>query len=623
MMNNNRSFLIFLFCCLTLDIVHLLPTFDTNQVQHNQSNADPILIEVSWTTQDYDLHTVPALQVVANPLLARQFSPIYKEIFANLKQLNAEYTRYAAWFPYPKLAVAELDPPSGIFQCGNVGENFSINLSCEQNGGVISQVDFASYGTSTGTCGQLQQGACHAANSSDIVKKACVGKQSCSVPSTFKLFGDPCFGTVKRLLIQIQCNPPQNNTYYNFNYLDTMLQDFLDATDGHSRIISFSTQPNWLFKLDTPHIYPDNASLTDWRYPVGTELVDDTMHALGDYYGRLVAWYTRGGFIDEYGRKHTSNYDYNWDYTEIFNEVESEHSMNVEFYTRAYDAVIQGIRRHTNNYDMKYVGMALAYHNEFDWYRYFLNHSNHAPDIPLDMISYHFYAGAKSRTDPTAWESFFSQLDGFTFEVEQIEEIRKILSPETRTTIDELGVILPNDNTPGAPQFPMVYWNAAAALYAYAWARISRQGIDVVGHSQLVGYPELPDLQLQPQFPSVALLNWTTGEGTAKYWTTKLLIETVDIDNDQAVVTETTDLQGQNIFSQAFIGKNSRRWVLIINKRYANIDVFLPGCTGGRMQIINEASGFGPPTEVTLELSKITLSPFAVAVVHMPPDNRN
>ncbi|CAF4069858.1 unnamed protein product, partial [Rotaria sp. Silwood2] len=33
--------------------------------------------------------------------------------------------------------------------------------------------------------------------------------------------------------------------------------------------------------------------------------------------------------------------------------------MTVEYYTRAYDAVIQGIRRHTNNYDMKYVGMAL------------------------------------------------------------------------------------------------------------------------------------------------------------------------------------------------------------------------------------------------------------------------
>ncbi|CAF5192128.1 unnamed protein product, partial [Rotaria sp. Silwood1] len=118
----------------------------------------------------------------------------------------------------------------------------------------------------------------------------------------------------------------------------------------------------------------------------------------------------------------------------------------------------------------------------------------------------------------------------------------------------------------------------------------------------LIGYPELPDLQLQPQYPSVALLNWTTGEGTAKYWTSKLLIETADIDNDQAVVTQTTDVSGENIFSQGFIGKNGRRWVLIINKRYTNVDVFLPGSTGGRMQIINEASGFGPATEVTLTL---------------------
>ena len=134
----------------------------------------------------------------------------------------------------------------------------------------------------------------------------------------------------------------------------------------------------------------------------------------------------------------------------------------------------------------------------------------------------------------------------------------------------------------------------------------------------LTGYPELPDLQLQPQFPSVALLNWTTGEGTGKFWTSKLLIETADIDSDQAVVTQTTDVGEKNVFSQAFIGKNSRRWVLIINKRNANIDVFLPGCTGGTMKIVNEASGFGPATEVTLTLSRITLSPFAVAVVHMP-----
>ncbi len=137
----------------------------------------------------------------------------------------------------------------------------------------------------------------------------------------------------------------------------------------------------------------------------------------------------------------------------------------------------------------------------------------------------------------------------------------------------------------------------------------------------MIGYPELPDLQLQPQFPSVALLNWTTGAGSAKYWTSKLLIETADIDSDQAVVTQTTDAGGMNIFSQAFVGKNGRRWVLIINKRYATVDVSLSGCTGGRMQIINEASGFGPATEVTLTSNTITMTPFAVAVIHMPTGN--
>lgn len=103
------------------------------------------------------------------------------------------------------------------------------------------------------------------------------------------------------------------------------------------------------------------------------------------------------------------------------------------------------------------------------------------------MISYHFYASSQSRTEPRDYEAFFPQLDTFTDEIKQVEQIRKSLSPETRTTIDELGIILPDDNDGNAPQFPLIYWNAGAAYYAYAWAKISQQGIDVVGHSQLVG----------------------------------------------------------------------------------------------------------------------------------------
>ena len=191
-MSVDKCVLLFLLCFLSLEIVHPLPPPKVGKPQNDLSNADPILIEVSWAIRDYDLHTVPTLQVVTNPLLSRQFSPVHTQIFDSLKQLNAEYTRYAAWFPYPKMAAAELDPPSGLFQCGNVGQDATIDLSCAQSGGVISKVDFASYGTSSGACGQMQQGTCNAANSTQIVEQACIGKQNCSVPAAVDLFGDPC-----------------------------------------------------------------------------------------------------------------------------------------------------------------------------------------------------------------------------------------------------------------------------------------------------------------------------------------------------------------------------------------------------------------------------------------------
>ncbi len=177
---------------LAFSTIHSWLISENGKSQNEQIQADPIQIEVSWNAHDYDLHTIPTIQVVVNPLLDRQFSPIHKQVFASIKQLNAEYVRYAAWFPYPKMGVAELDPPSGLYQCGNVGNNFSINLSCEESDGVISKVDFASYGTSSGACGQMKQGTCHAENSSEIVQRVCIGQKVCNVPATSDLFGDPC-----------------------------------------------------------------------------------------------------------------------------------------------------------------------------------------------------------------------------------------------------------------------------------------------------------------------------------------------------------------------------------------------------------------------------------------------
>ena len=101
-----------------------------------------------------------------------------------------------------------------------------------------------------------------------------------------------------------------------------------------------------------------------------------------------------------------------------------------------------------------------------------------------------------------------------------IESIRRRLSPETKTTIDELGVISADDTAqdqPGHVAKPIEnsYWNLAGAMYAYIFGELTKIGIDVAGESQLVGFPT--------QFPSVSMVDWNNGKPNARYWVLKLL----------------------------------------------------------------------------------------------------
>ena len=60
--------------------------------------------------------------------------------------------------------------------------------------------------------------------------------------------------------------------------------------------------------------------------------------------------------------------------------------------------------------------------------------------------------------------------------MKKVQAIRDSLSPETKLDVDEMGVILPGDNSPSAPMFPLVYWNAAGAMYAYLFGKLSVLG---------------------------------------------------------------------------------------------------------------------------------------------------
>eukprot|EP01102_Stenamoeba_stenopodia_P022766 TRINITY_DN9617_c0_g1_i1.p1 TRINITY_DN9617_c0_g1~~TRINITY_DN9617_c0_g1_i1.p1 ORF type:complete len:634 (-),score=146.63 TRINITY_DN9617_c0_g1_i1:62-1906(-) len=569
-------------------------------------------VSIDWTSPTVETSSIPTLQVVVNPMI-RRGSPIHDLVFEQLAGLNASHVRFVPWLPYPQLGVAELQAPSGNPLCATVVAGESMTLSCDI--GVIESIDFASYGNPSGGCSNFQQGDCAAGNSMSVVSSLCLGKAYCTIPVNSTTFPVDCTYQSQGLMLSVQvtCSPAVQGTSWDFTLIDPLMEDFLNATQPNNAdkksIINFSTIPQWMF--NAPEVwYPEDPNQVFWSYEQGTELLDQTGLTLGNYYKRLVSWYVNGGFSDEYGVYHSSGYNYNITHWEVLNEVESEHSMTVQQYTARYDAIVSGIREAAPW--MKFVGLALCCPSgELDWFEYFLNKSNHAPGIPIDYISYHFYASASSRTDPSTYTSFFSDADGFFELVTSIEKVRMAIAPEVKTDIDELGVILPNDNDIYVEQFPDIYWNAAAAHYTYVFMNLAQQGIHVMGESQLVGFPS--------QYPSVSMVNYTTGAGTARLWVLKLLLEHFGEGRTQQSFS-TTSSNATAIYAQAWTDNNEGGVgkLLIINKTFTTIEVQINSSNSygtGTVYYVDETTGFGPAQQQTLSSSTLQTLPYGIYLI--------
>jgi len=470
--------------------------------------AQAVNIHVNWDHVVRVSSSTPTLQVVVNPPL-RRGSSIHNRVFEALHDLGADYVRYVPWLPYPKLGVAELEPPAN-------------------------------------------------------------GKTS-----------------------------------WDFSLIDPMMDDFMEATQGHSVVINFSTIPQWMWKTPAPVPYPSDPDQVTWDYEQGTELRDPSMKEVADYYGRLVSWYTRGGFTDEFGQEHKSDHHYKIDYWEVLNEVDFEHHMTPEFYTRLYDAIVGAV--HKVDPKIKFVGLALAMpSNAPQFFEYFLNHKNHKPGIPLDMISYHFYASPAADENLETWQyTFFDQANRFLDTVRYIQAIRERLSPETRTDADELGAILPGDPQGKLP-IPDAYWNLCSAMYAYLYGNLANLGVEVAGESQLVGYPS--------QFPSVSMVNWKTGQPNARFWTLKLLHD--NFGPDDKLVESNASLP--YVYVQGFVTKDGKHKLLLANERNRDFQVTVPGATGGMEEYVDPTTGEQPPASAQLSGENLTLRAFGVAVITLP-----
>jgi hypothetical protein len=397
--------------------------------------------------------------------------------------------------------------------------------------------------------------------------------------------------------------PTSQKTSWDFSLIDPMTKDFLAATDGHPTVMNFSNNPAWLWKTEKPVTYPPDPNQVEWHYTQGTELRDPTGKELGDYYARLVSWYVNGGFGDENGVRHESGNHYKFAVWEVLNEVDFEHTMSPEQYTARYDAIVSAI--HKVSPETKFMGLALAIPGKApNQFEYFLNPKNHKPGIPLDYISYHFYASPEKEQNIDSWQyTFFDQAEGFLSTVRYVEAIRKRLSPQTKTDLDELGVILPGDNKPGddVPP-PAAYWNLCGALYANLFIELSKMQIDLIGMSQMVGYPT--------QFPSVSMMDWRTNQPNARYWVLKLIKDSFH-SGDQLVETS---VNSRDLSVQAFLTPRGRK-LLLANKRNRPVEVEIPDADNASARTVDEQTGDGPARIVKPAASKITLEPFAVTVV--------
>jgi hypothetical protein len=224
----------------------------------------------------------------------------------------------------------------------------------------------------------------------------------------------------------------------------------------------------------------------------------------------------------------------------------------------------------------------------------------------LDLISYHFYASPGEGQTIDNWQyTFFDEAAGFLNSVRYIEQIRKRLSPETKTDTDELGVILPTDNKAGddVPP-PPAYWNLAGSLYAYLYIELSQLQIDIIGESQLIGYPT--------QFPSVSMMNWQTNKPNARFWVLKLIKDSFH-PGDTLVETKLEGPRSGDVVAQAFITPSGRK-LLLANTRNRAVEISLPDAKASGLTV-DLATGDGPARSVKPAEGKINLEPFAVMVV--------
>jgi hypothetical protein len=155
---------------------------------------------------------------------------------------------------------------------------------------------------------------------------------------------------------------------------------------------------------------------------------------------------------------------------------------------------------------------------------------------------------------------------------------------------------------------PHRYWNAAGALYGYLFVELTKLGVEVIGESQLVGYPS--------QFPSVSMIDYNNGKPNARFWVLKLIKDNFHA-GDKLVAEKPTHGSGSfGVMIQGFITPEGKK-VLLVNKTNSERTIMLSSELQNAASLtVDEATGDDEPRAGKVDGTELKLAPFAVTVLN-------
>jgi hypothetical protein len=158
--------------------------------------------------------------------------------------MNSIFIQVLLFFPIVFMLYHHAFADELSYTCGSANEEGTASITCSS--GVITSIDFASYGTPTGICGAYSVSGCNAVTSTNVVYRACINRASCSVNANNVVFGDPCPNTGKRLYIQVTCTTAIQPSIYPSQSPTTLSPTRIPTTLSPTLIPTYSLSPTTL-----------------------------------------------------------------------------------------------------------------------------------------------------------------------------------------------------------------------------------------------------------------------------------------------------------------------------------------------------------------------------------------